>query len=99
MSGEAGAEVPQDGPDGASGCTEPDCAEAAEKLYEYLDGSLDAEKLEAIEAHIHRCSPCLDAYDFHSALRRVVASKCAETMPPDLRTRLLGVLDEAAGTS
>ena len=99
MIGEGAAGVPRQGAPANSGCTEPDCAEAAEKLYEYLDGSLDAEKLEAIEAHIHRCSPCLDAYDFHSALRRVVASKCAETMPADLRSRLLGVLDEAAGTS
>ncbi|MEZ5349607.1 MAG: mycothiol system anti-sigma-R factor [Microthrixaceae bacterium] len=79
-----------------SGCVETDCADAAEQLQEYLSGELDSEAIGAIEAHIHRCGPCLDAYDFHSALRKVIASKCAESMPGDLRSRLVGMLDQAA---
>lgn len=96
MSGDStgGLTPPGDGP--GSGCAETDCADAAEQLQEYLSGELDSETIGAIEAHIHRCGPCLDAYDFHSALRKVIASKCAESMPGDLRSRLVGMLDQAA---
>ncbi|MFV0316478.1 MAG: mycothiol system anti-sigma-R factor [Microthrixaceae bacterium] len=88
--------------DNCSDPTDPvgsNCAELAEQLYEYLDGELDHERLVALEAHIHRCGPCLDVTDFHMALRRVVAVKCSESMPADLKSRLVGMLERGAAES
>ena len=73
--------------------TEHECDEAISELYRYLDGELDAEKLAAIEAHLHQCSPCLEAYDFEQELRRMIATKSSEEMPGDLRRRIVDVLD------
>jgi mycothiol system anti-sigma-R factor len=71
---------------------EHDCAEAVARLYEYLDGELDGEYQQVIEVHLSHCSPCLEAFDFESELKRMIASKCAERMPDDLRRRLLELL-------
>lgn len=71
---------------------EHDCDDAVARLYEYLDGELDAESLQVVEAHLGHCSPCLEAFDFESELKRVVASKCAERIPEDLKVRLLELL-------
>lgn len=68
-----------------------DCGDAVERLYEYLDGELDTATVTRIEVHLKRCSPCLETYDFHAELRQVIRSKCAESMPQDVRIRLLGM--------
>lgn len=77
-----------DGPDPEAGCDD-----AVGQLYEYLDGELDHTTVVRIEAHLRRCSPCLEAFDFHAELRRVVAAKCAESMPAEVRSKLLGMFD------
>ncbi len=79
-------------PSGADPLAETDCEDAVGRIYEYLDGELDGATLTHIEVHLRRCSPCLEAYDFHAELRQVVRSKCAQSMPPELRSRLLAML-------
>ena len=74
---------------------EHECEDAVAKLYVYLDGEMDPEGLRAVEAHLAHCSPCLEAFDFEAELRKVVHSKCAETMPTDLRAKLLGMIGDA----
>jgi anti-sigma factor (TIGR02949 family) len=73
--------------------TEHDCDDAITQLYGYLDGELDAELVARVEAHLERCSPCLEAFDFEAELRRVISSRCSEDVPGEVRLRILSVLD------
>lgn len=73
--------------------TDHECDEAISELYRYLDGELDPESLAHVEAHLRKCSPCLEAYDFEAELRQMIAAKSAEQMPVELRRQILDVLD------
>ncbi len=71
---------------------EGDCIEAAKMLYHYLDGELTDTKRTGIQRHLDDCPPCFDAYDFEVELRVVVASRCREEVPADLRERVYEAL-------
>ncbi len=71
---------------------DPDCDAAVEKLYEYLDGELDAPSMAEVQSHLTRCSPCLEAFDFQEQLRHVVKNKCSEQMPPEMKSRILDLI-------
>ncbi|MFM7062610.1 MAG: mycothiol system anti-sigma-R factor [Actinomycetes bacterium] len=73
--------------------TDHECDEAISELYRYLDGELDPASLAHVEAHLRKCSPCLEAYDFEAELRQMIAAKSAEQMPSELRRQILDVLD------
>lgn len=79
--------------------TEHECTDAVARLYEYLDGELDAETLVVVEAHLRHCAPCLEAFDFESELKRVVASKCVEQIPDELKQRLISFLENEGEVS
>jgi mycothiol system anti-sigma-R factor len=72
--------------------TEHTCQDALSELYRYIDGELDDATRGRISAHLDDCSPCLEAFDFEVELRRVVASRCQEQVPDELRDRILNVL-------
>ena len=65
-----------------------ECSEAVEVLYHYLDGQLTEERRILIKRHLDDCPPCLDAFDFEAELRIVIAHKCRERVPDDLRVRV-----------
>lgn len=65
-----------------------ECSEAVEVLYHYLDGQLTEERRVLIKRHLDDCPPCLDAFDFEAELRIVIAHKCRERVPDDLRLRV-----------
>lgn len=69
-----------------------DCWEAVHRLYHFLDGELTTERREAIKEHLDSCEPCLHAFDFEAELRRVVASRCRDEPPLELRDRLAMML-------
>lgn len=73
--------------------TERPCDDAISELYRFLDGELDTPTRARIQAHLDECSPCLEAFDFEFELRRVVADRCHEQVPDDLRNRILSQLD------
>lgn len=75
-------------PDDDTACDEPDCGEALHQLYQYIDGELDDERRAAIHDHLDKCGPCLDAFDFEEDLRHVVAQRCRDTVPDELRARI-----------
>lgn len=88
-----------DSPDAVhSHCGDPladaDCAEAVAAIYTFLDGELDETVVVQIEAHLQRCSPCLDAFDFEAELRRVIARRCVESIPDESRVRLKQMLSD-----
>jgi mycothiol system anti-sigma-R factor len=65
-----------------------DCDDAAEKIYTYLDGELTPWKRAAIAKHLDECPPCAKGFDFEFELRQVIASKCGEEAPYELRVRI-----------
>lgn len=74
-----------------------DCNDALRELYEFLDGELTDERRRLIHDHIERCNPCLEAFDFEVELRHVIAAKCREECPDELRSRVAAAI-EAEGT-
>lgn len=65
-----------------------ECSEAVEVLYHFLDGQLTEERRILIKRHLDDCPPCLDAFDFEAELRIVIAHKCRERVPEELRWRV-----------
>ena len=65
-----------------------DCSEAIHQIYHYLDGELTDEKRKIIAEHLVHCPPCADGYDFEAELRRLIARKCRDDVPADLRRRI-----------
>lgn len=86
-------------PGGASGgevAPAVDCREAVHRLYHFLDGELTVERRRAIEAHLDSCGPCWHAFGFEVEIRQLVASRCKERVPEELRARVAEVLARAA---
>jgi len=72
------------------------CDTALTEIYEFLDGELDDTARARIEVHLRECSPCLEAFDFETQLRHVLATRCKDKVPDELRSRIQAALD--AGT-
>jgi anti-sigma factor (TIGR02949 family) len=74
-----------------------DCQEAVRQLYAFLDGELTDELRHAFEAHLDACNPCVDVVTFEAELRRVIANKCQDRVPEELRQRITAaIFNEAA---
>jgi mycothiol system anti-sigma-R factor len=69
-----------------------DCDKAIYQIYAYLDGELTIWKRRAITRHLDDCPPCAHGYDFEIELRQVVAAKCRDEVPPDLKARIAEAL-------
>jgi mycothiol system anti-sigma-R factor len=65
-----------------------DCDEAIVRIYQYLDGELTVWRRRAISRHLDECPPCAHGFDFEIELRQVVASKCRDEVPPELKRRI-----------
>lgn len=68
------------------------CEETMRELYQFLDGELTEERRRTIEVHLDHCGPCVEVVSFESELRRVVADRCREEVPPELRDRIRRVM-------
>ncbi len=75
-----------------------DCTDAVERLYHYLDGELDEARKAMVRQHLDACLPCLEAFDFEAELRQVVARKCRESVPEQLRVRITLALQAEYGS-
>ena len=65
------------------------CAEMAERLYEYLDRELSAEEILEVKQHLAACPPCLRIFRYEEHMRRLVRQACSESAPESLRVRIL----------
>jgi mycothiol system anti-sigma-R factor len=65
-----------------------DCDKAFHRMYHYLDGEVTVWRRWKITRHLDRCPPCGQAYAFEMEVRQVVASRCRDEMPPELRRRI-----------
>lgn len=75
------------------------CQEVITVLVEYLDRTLDADIVAALEAHLETCEPCRA---YLATYRRTVESMGRAgrvEMPPELRRRLSAFLAERARES
>jgi mycothiol system anti-sigma-R factor len=73
------------------------CQEALRTLYYFLDGELTPQRREAIQQHLDKCSPCLEAFDFEAELKLIIGRCCRDQVPESLRHRVAEVLAEASG--
>ncbi len=71
--------------------TDP-CEAALHELYHFLDGELTDERRTQISSHLDDCTTCLGAFDFETELRHVVAQRCRESVPEDLRLRIAALI-------
>ncbi|KGF21351.1 MULTISPECIES: mycothiol system anti-sigma-R factor [Micrococcaceae] len=78
------------------GCNElGGCTEARlERIYEYLDGVLEADGVDAVRAHLEGCEECRSVYDLECIIRNVVRRSCHDAAPEQLKTRILDRLEE-----
>jgi mycothiol system anti-sigma-R factor len=74
----------------------PECQEALDTLYRFLDGELTETRRSEIEHHLEACSPCLGAFDFEAELKVVIARRCRDEVPETLRRRVAAALAEAS---
>jgi mycothiol system anti-sigma-R factor len=65
-----------------------DCDGAVERVYHYLDGELTVWKRQAIARHLDECPPCAQGFYFEVEIRRVIAARCRDDAPADLRRRI-----------
>ena len=74
------------------------CAEAVERLWEYLDGELSADDKARLEEHLGFCRVCCGEVEFAQELRSFLARSSGEELPQAVRARLLTTLDELEST-
>ena len=76
-----------------------DCDEAIVRIYQYLDGELTVWRRLAISRHLDECPPCAQGFDFEMELRQVVASKCRDEVPPELKRRIAEAIGQSSAVT
>ncbi len=69
-----------------------ECDDLLHELHDFLHGEVTEEKRSKLERHLDDCPPCLETADFQAHLRQVVAKRCCEEVPADLRARVVALL-------
>jgi mycothiol system anti-sigma-R factor len=70
------------------------CSEAVRRMWDFLDRSLSVEDAAAVEKHLSFCRQCCGELEFAKELRAFLRSHEVEEIPPDVRQRLEGFLEE-----
>ena len=70
------------------------CDDAVHDLYHYLDGELTDERRAVIAQHLEWCGPCGSAAHFEAELRKVLADRCVDRVPPSLIERVAIAINE-----
>lgn len=67
-----------------------DCGEVARRVYEYLDGELDAATIGRIRIHLQECGACVDEVAIDRAIQALVRRCCVcQSAPEQLRSQIL----------
>lgn len=74
------------------------CAQAIEKIYDFLDGELTPQVEEGIRAHLAICRKCYPNFRHEEVFLRFLEQRARmEKAPPELRRRIMQMLmDEEA---
>jgi mycothiol system anti-sigma-R factor len=70
------------------------CSEAVRQLWDYLDNAVSPEVQERIEQHLSFCRRCCGELEFAKELRAFLASGAVEEIPPDVKDKLEGFVEE-----
>ena len=65
------------------------CSEVLARVYEYLDGELDRERVHVIKEHLDECTPCLAEYGLEDAVKAIVKRSCSDPAPVNLRDKVM----------
>ena len=65
-----------------------DCAEVLAEVWLFLDHECDPARRALLERHLDECRPCLAEYGLDEKLKKLLATKCAESAPPEFKDRL-----------
>ncbi|MGV8976774.1 MAG: mycothiol system anti-sigma-R factor [Cellulomonas sp.] len=71
----------------SSGCG-TGCADALDRLFEYLDSELVAPDADRVRAHLAECQGCLEEFDVEAVVKKIVRRSCQEAAPAELRVRI-----------
>lgn len=70
------------------------CSDAVRQLWDYLDNAVSPEEHEAVERHLAFCRRCCGELEFAKELRRFLASRTSEEIPPHVKERLERFVDD-----
>lgn len=68
---------------------ETPCADVLDRVYEYIDGELDRERVHVIKEHLDECGPCLQEFGLEEAVKAIVKRSCSDPAPAELRHKVL----------
>ena|SRR5579871_2267134 len=70
-----------------------DCRTALEQLWEYLDGELGPDRMEAVRTHVALCAKCYPQYDFEKAFLDAVRNcRQSQCISHKMRGKLMDAL-------
>ncbi len=77
---------------------EIDCEQALRLLETYCDGELAPAQAALVDAHLDRCTGCLDRRDFRVRLQAIIRAKCGSPVdcPDALLSRVRAILSASA---
>jgi mycothiol system anti-sigma-R factor len=64
------------------------CEQCEEWMQPFLDRELDEDERAEAEEHLAGCGYCRKRYRFEESLRQFVREACAESMSPELKSKL-----------
>jgi len=70
------------------------CHEAVNRLWEYLDDTVDLDQRVLVEEHLARCRTCCGELEFAKELRRLLAHRSPDDLPEDVVGRLDRTIEE-----
>lgn len=70
------------------------CLHAQRCVQEYVDGTLAAEEITVVEAHLATCPCCAKCYGLEAGVRDVMRKACDEPCPDALRAELRRICDD-----
>ncbi len=75
-----------------------ECSEVLERVYEYLDGEMDHDRVDVIREHLDECSPCLREFGLEEAVKTLVKRSCGhDDVPSDLRSKVMSRIEAVRG--
>lgn len=69
------------------------CADAVNRLWEYLENDLETDDRGRMEDHLAFCRRCCGELEFARALGGLLESAARPSIPPQAETRLIDFLD------
>ena len=71
------------------------CGEVLQRVYELLDGEMNASDVQRLRRHIDDCTPCLAEYNLDVVLKALLRRSCVcEEAPVELRRRIMVQITE-----